>query len=503
MNTPAGWYPTDQGLRYWDGSKWTEHFAASPADSNIYGGPGAASGRGPAPEAGGIGSAGRSSASPGRASRATWIGWGGLALVALLGALSSGVSGVFVLSGIYLLVVGVVALMRGHVDWARLRGRAAAGGAVGAAIVLIVLGGATANPTEEPPVARPAASSTASASPSPTSASPSVTSTTAPTASATSTALKPADGTALAALAELPVKGRAAKTGYSRAEFGQAWFDADRNGCDTRNDILRRDLRNFTLKAGTNGCLVLSGTLVDPYTGNTTNFVRSQSASSAVQIDHVVALADAWQKGAQQLSLSTRTALANDPLNLLAVTSSMNEAKGDGDAATWLPPRKSYRCAYVARQVAVKVTYHLWVAVAEKDAIARILQTCPSQKLPAATAIPLGGGRTQAPAPTATPAPTRTSLAVLTCKARVSPSSPSQYSTVTVTVTTGARATVTATAHYKTTDTTHTGTAGSTGIASIPFKISRATIGYPVLVDVTASLGGRYADCSTSFTPAR
>ncbi|KRE63796.1 deoxyribonuclease [Nostocoides sp. Soil756] len=207
----------------------------------------------------------------------------------------------------------------------------------------------------------------------------------------------------MAALATVAVKGRAPKTGYDRAQFGTAWKDVDRNGCDTRNDILRRDLHPFTLKAGTHGCLVLSGTLKSPYTGATKAFVRGQGTSSAVQIDHVVALSDAWQKGAQQLDVGTRTAFANDPLNLLAVEGAVNQAKSDGDAATWLPPRKAYRCAYVARQVAVKVRYHLWMTAAEHDAVERILLTCPGQKLPVAGAVALGGGRVvSAPAPTTT-----------------------------------------------------------------------------------------------------
>ena len=189
-------------------------------------------------------------------------------------------------------------------------------------------------------------------------------------------------GSALAALGQLPVKGRAPMTGYSRAEFGQAWADVDRNGCDTRNDILRRDLRTIVLKPGTHGCVVLSGVLHDPYTGGSVDFVRGVGTSIAVQIDHVVALGDAWQKGAQSLTIEQRTALANDPLELLAVTGSVNQRKGDGDAATWLPPLRAARCAYVARQVAVKSAYHLWVTAAERDAIARVLETCPSQPLP-------------------------------------------------------------------------------------------------------------------------
>jgi len=195
-------------------------------------------------------------------------------------------------------------------------------------------------------------------------------------------------GSAATALGTLVVKGRAPKTGYDRALFGPAWADVDRNGCDTRNDVLRRDLTAYDLRPGTNGCLVISGTLRDPYTGATIGFVRGQNTSSKVQIDHVVALSDAWQKGAQQWSMPRRTAYANDLLNLLAVDGLTNQRKGDGDAATWLPPSKSYRCSYAARQVAVKTWYGLWVTSAERDALARILATCPAQSLPVSTPVP-------------------------------------------------------------------------------------------------------------------
>ncbi len=195
-----------------------------------------------------------------------------------------------------------------------------------------------------------------------------------------------APATALAALAKVPVKGRAPKTGYSRAQFGQAWADVNRNGCDTRNDILARDLTSRTVKAGTHGCVIASGVLNDPYTARYIHFTRGNGTSTAVQIDHVVALSDAWQTGAQKLSASQRRHLANDPLELLAVDGPTNEKKGDGDAATWLPANKSFRCQYVARQVAVKVRYKLWVTPAEHDAIARVLSGCKSQKLPGAGA---------------------------------------------------------------------------------------------------------------------
>jgi hypothetical protein len=179
---------------------------------------------------------------------------------------------------------------------------------------------------------------------------------------------------ALAQLEIIPVKGRAPKTGYTRDEFGPA--DIDHNGCDTRNDILARDLEGETFKPGTNNCVVATGTLADKYTGTTITFVRGQDTSSAVQIDHIIALSDAWQKGAQQLTAEQRRQLANDPLNLMAADGPTNGAKGDKDAATWLPPNKAFRCEYVARQTSVKAKYRLWVTQAEHDAIAGILAGC-------------------------------------------------------------------------------------------------------------------------------
>ncbi|MGI8793730.1 MAG: HNH endonuclease family protein [Acidimicrobiales bacterium] len=192
-------------------------------------------------------------------------------------------------------------------------------------------------------------------------------------------------GSARAALETLAVKGRAPKTGYARSQFGNGWGDFDRNGCDARNDILGRDLTDVAVRPGTNDCVVESGTLVDPYSADTVPFVKGNKTSTAVQIDHVVALSDAWQKGAQPWDDETRLRFANDPLNLLAVGQATNQAKGDGDAATWLPPAKPFRCAYVARQVAVKAAYGLWVTQAEHDAIARVLSACPAEPLPAET----------------------------------------------------------------------------------------------------------------------
>jgi len=192
-----------------------------------------------------------------------------------------------------------------------------------------------------------------------------------------------AQPTAVSVVEKLAVKGRAPKTGYARDQFGTAWKDVDRNGCDTRNDILNRDLTAKTFKVDSQECVLLTGVLLDPYSGETINFLRGSATSSEVQIDHVVALSNAWQTGAFKLTIEKRTALANDPLNLLAVKGRLNSQKGDGDAATWLPPKKSYRCSYVARQVAVKYKYGLWLTAPEKAAILKLLQPCPGQLIPA------------------------------------------------------------------------------------------------------------------------
>lgn len=150
--------------------------------------------------------------------------------------------------------------------------------------------------------------------------------------------------TTLDVISTLQVKGRAPKTGYTRDQFGPSWKDVDANGCDTRNDILKRDLKSIVYIAVGEDCVILSGALTDPYSGETINFLRGVATSSEIQIDHVVALSNAWQTGAFKLTLAQRTAFANDPSNLLAVKGKLNSQKGDGDAATWLPPRKSYRC---------------------------------------------------------------------------------------------------------------------------------------------------------------
>ena len=193
-------------------------------------------------------------------------------------------------------------------------------------------------------------------------------------------AVRPVPREAAGALLDtLPVGGRAGMDNYDRSAFGQAWLDVDRNGCDTRNDILRRDLAGAEFDEKSS-CRVASGTFREPYTGRQLAFRRGAGSSKAVQIDHVVALGDAWQKGAQQLTAAQRTSLANDPLNLIAVDGPANQDKSASDAATWLPPNKAFRCHYVARQISVKAAYRLWVTPAEKESMHRILSTCPGQQ---------------------------------------------------------------------------------------------------------------------------
>lgn len=177
-------------------------------------------------------------------------------------------------------------------------------------------------------------------------------------------------------LAKLEVKGRAPKTGYKRTEFYNGWPDID--GCNLRQRILKRDFGETAVTD--EKCNVVAGKFYEPYTGVVMEFHTRKEISKGVQIDHVVALSDAWQKGAQYKTSEVRYEIATDPLNLIAVQAAANQQKSDGDAATWLPHNKSFRCQYVARQISVKYKYSLWVTEAEKEAMSQILETCPEQR---------------------------------------------------------------------------------------------------------------------------
>ncbi len=179
------------------------------------------------------------------------------------------------------------------------------------------------------------------------------------------------------ALDKLPIKGRAPKTGYSRSQFGDGW--AQIGSCSMRDKIMARDFSKVVYASDAD-CAVIGGVLNDPYTATTIAFSRSKP--SAVQIDHVIALSAAWQTGAQQLSPALRAQFANDPLELMAVDGPANMQKSDADAASWLPSSKQYRCRYIARQIAVKSKYQLWVTQAEHSVMKKIVATCPAQPLP-------------------------------------------------------------------------------------------------------------------------
>ncbi|WP_345800310.1 DUF1524 domain-containing protein [Microbacterium sp. AZCO] len=289
-------------------------------------------------------------------------------------------SPVFAAISLVVLITGIVALAKRTPTWLRLRTpKIAAVVTAAAGVVFLVTGLISSAIFPSEPATDAAAHQLAASELSVVHAAPSKAD--APATSVDGMASTAADetataGTALATLATLEVKGRAPATGYARNQFGQRWLDVDRNGCDTRNDVLAAQLTDVVRRGS---CRVLSGTLADPYTAKNISFVRGQGTSELVQIDHVVSLSDAWQTGAQKLSPDQRASFANDPLNLLAVDGPANAKKGDGDAATWLPANKAYRCEYVARQISVKATYGLWVTPAEHDAMARVLAACPDQ----------------------------------------------------------------------------------------------------------------------------
>lgn len=364
---------------------------------------------------------------PPRKPRASTIVVGAVtALLMFVGALSGGLGGALIFLAISGAVTGLYVLLTGRRSWAWLPARRKAGAvALGVSLVLLIAGGlalprvsiadlevaaSDSTASAAPAKANPTAAASATASPAPTGQQnsapldPETPALVAQGISVTAPHAQPTYATkALDLLATLPIKGRAPKTGYDRALFGQAWADVDRNGCDTRNDMLNRDLTSVTY-VNSVPCKVKSGTLADPYTGTSISFLRGQTTSTAVQIDHVVALSDAWQKGAQQLTTEQRTAFANDPLNLQATDGPTNMKKGDGDAATWLPPNKGFRCEYVARQISVKATYGLWVTQAEHDAMARILGDCSGQLAPTNAQVPAAPASV-APAPAPAPAP--------------------------------------------------------------------------------------------------
>lgn len=162
---------------------------------------------------------------------------------------------------------------------------------------------------------------------------------------------------------------------YDRTTFGRPWTDSSaaawsRNGCDTRDDVLRRDLTGWTLRDGR--CAVLSGQLDDPYTGRTIAFKRGRLTSKKVEIDHSVALHYAWEHGADRWTDSRREEYANDPLVLLAVDGPTNIRKSDHGPSEWEPPNRTVWCALAVRQAQVVVKYHITVTKLDKHTMIQV-----------------------------------------------------------------------------------------------------------------------------------
>jgi Protein of unknown function (DUF1524) len=186
----------------------------------------------------------------------------------------------------------------------------------------------------------------------------------------------------LAGISEIPV--RIHGHDYRRAAFGDSWTDdstapGGHNGCDTRNDILDRDLVDKTYVA-TKRCpnAVATGTLHDPYTSETINLVRGNQTGAAVQIDHLVPLAYAWDQGARNWTNDMRVRFANDPANLLAVDGPVNEDKGDGEPAVWMPPNHAFWCQYAVQFAAVLRGYGLPVDAPSAPVLRDAAATCPA-----------------------------------------------------------------------------------------------------------------------------
>ncbi|MGQ1839880.1 GmrSD restriction endonuclease domain-containing protein [Kocuria turfanensis] len=285
------------------------------------------------------------------------------------------------------------------------------------ALALGLVTGCASSTASTTPAPVPGTVSTVPASASPTASTPASTSTSPaappPLGTVTRVGPAPAETPVPAAvplagarldLERLPVAAAGTMSDYDREALFGGWIDADGDCEDTRNEVLARDLTDIT---SAEGCTVATGTLSDPYTGSTIAFVRGAATSGDVQVDHVVSLGNAWITGARRLTQTERVALANDPLNLLAVDGPANGSKSDLDASGWLPPNKAFACGMVATQIAVKARYGLWVTAPEKQAMTEVLADCPAQRLPGGT--PFGditGDAPAAPMSSSAPSPT-------------------------------------------------------------------------------------------------
>ncbi len=319
----------------------------------------------------------------------TWVGLALTAAFAMIVGAASGFTGAIIGIGTVGFFSGIYVAATGRSSWLQLPSRRWGIVVVGAAFAFLMVGASLA-----PKAPATIAEQVSSPTPSPTPTSAVSQSTPAPPEVIGLGGVPVSSTPALVLLEFLEVKPLVPEDGYSRTtQFGEAWLDVDTNGCDTRNDILARDLTEIELSGP---CKVLSGMLLDPYTDESMGFVRGNDTSALVQIDHVVSLLDAWQSGAQLLTLDQRIELANDPVNLIAVTGTANSSKGSADASGWLPPNVAFRCEYVTRQITVKAAYGLWVTAAEKAAMLRVLKSDCGD-------VPGIANPTPTPSPTPTP----------------------------------------------------------------------------------------------------
>lgn len=177
-------------------------------------------------------------------------------------------------------------------------------------------------------------------------------------------------------LSRLPTVSGVVDAPYQRDLFGERWADVDGNGCDTRNDVLARDLSAVVFREGSGECKVLEGVLVDPYDGHTESFTSGEQTSPLVQIDHIVALAWAWRHGADRWSDAERLVFANDPANLVVTADEINSAKSDSGPAEWMPPAAASVCGYVIAWVSVVDAYDLGITGPDREAARSALTRC-------------------------------------------------------------------------------------------------------------------------------
>jgi hypothetical protein len=305
-------------------------------------------------------------------------------LLGVAATVDSGLGGTFVVAGLVAVILGLGAVVIGRRWWALIGSRKVGAGFLVGGLAMVIGGGLalprteTSQPVETVP--HPASSAAASSS-APTTSESAEPVWTADDVNALIANAKPA--TALAALGVLSIREALSATGYDQVQFGPLWADANTNGCDTRNDILARDLTNQQVQTD---CVVLAGQLLDPYTATRVSYTRNPTTNGTVDVDAVVTLANAWVTGAQGWDAAARQTFANDPFNLLAVGVQTGSLEHRGDAAGWVPSNVAFRCEYLARQIAVRTKYRLWVTDRERAATAGILTTCPTQGLPSDTA---------------------------------------------------------------------------------------------------------------------